>query len=92
MEFERQYKELKQHFQEKGFETALAGLENIKTDSVKLLKLYNLYFRNPYKRKDLYMEQEIKIRKAVRHYLNEVIKEEEFGDDLGGLENIRYRS
>ena len=88
MEFEQQYNKLKDHFNSRDFIKQAEKLEAIKDNPVKLLKLYNAYFRNPYKRTDLYMREERKVRKSVRKYINEIIKEKEFGEELGGFEEV----
>ena len=86
--FQRHYDELKKHFTDKGFDSALTKLEKLKDNDVKLLKLYNSYFRNPYEREDLFMK-EGKIKDTLRRYLKEILAEEkEFGTTIGALESM----
>jgi hypothetical protein len=87
-EFSSQYYDkLKKHFTEKGFQKSLTKLEDIKYNTVSLIKVYNSYFRDPYQREDLYMMRESKIRSYINKCIT-ILQEEIKSDEIGSLESM----
>ena len=83
------YDKLKAHFTKKGHTKSLNTLEQIKDDKVKLIKVYNGVFRDPYQREDLYMMKENQLRLYIRKYLDLLQEQEEKKtDEIGSLETM----
>lgn len=91
MEFKDQYEKLISLFKSKGWQTSIDKLEPIKNDPVKLLKVYNAYFRNPIydlKHGGSGNLNESKIRKFISKQLILLLKEAGFDmPDLGSESN-----